>query len=478
MNRKRVQDKSEKPSAVGLIGDLLIYARYSLVNWLKIILLVIKHGPFDTIRDIRRYPWILVLLQVNRLLWRFIRGRRGRYRIATAMVMADIVASVIRMMDDVFFRGELLVIHEDMIPPEIIRAMGLVPFMAELMGILMPMIRPHSVEVYIDACENAGIPPDICSLPKSTMGLTLKGHLPPALAIITSNLPCDGGMSSYALIEKELRLPTVRLDIPYRFTDEKAVDYFTREMKRLVTWLETHTPGRMNWDRLKEICEERNRMAAYEMELWDLIRIRPSPMAGEPVWLSHMWNFNVTPGSADGTRTFKRIVAMGKKNLEEGVSTIGEQYRALLWNPPTIHFIDIYNWAEKAYGISLIMDSMTFHRIDPIETDSPESMLRGLAKTIMAGPMARHTRGPAENYLNDIFHITKHFDIDMIWVAGHIGCKNTQALNGMLRELCRKEEIPLLIIHYDLSDPRIVSREGIIEQIDHFMENIMKAKRL
>ncbi len=92
--------------------------------------------------------------------------------------------------------------------------------------------------------------------------------------------------------------------------------------------------------------------------------------------------------------------------------------------------------------------------------------------------MARHTRGPAKNYLDDIFHIHKHFDIDMVWVAGHIGCKNTQALNGMLRELCRKESIPLLIINYDLSDPRIVSREGIMDQIDHFMENTMKAKKM
>ena len=66
----------------------------------------------------------------------------------------------------------------------------------------------------------------------------------------------------------------------------------------------------------------------------------------------------------------------------------------------------------------------------------------------------------------------------MLWGAGHIGCKNTQALNGILREKCREAGLPLLIMDYDLSDPRIVSREGIINQIDHFMENIMKAKRL
>jgi benzoyl-CoA reductase/2-hydroxyglutaryl-CoA dehydratase subunit BcrC/BadD/HgdB len=465
-----------KPS---LIGDIAVYARYSIANWIKIIFLVVKHGPFATIRDIRRYPWILVLLRVNSLLWRFIRGRTGRYREATAMVMADIVSSVILMMEDVFFRGDRLVIHEDMIPPEILRAMGLTPFMAELLGILLPMIQPHAMEDYIDASENEGIPPDICSLPKSTMGIALKGHLPPALAIVTSNLPCDGGMASYMLIERKLQLPTIRLDIPYHFQGDRALDYFTEELKRAIVWLEEHTPGRMDWEQLKTICDERNRMVEAERDLWDLIRIKPSPMIGEPIWLSHMWNFNVTPGKPEATRACQRVVEMGKQNLAENISAIpNERYRTVLWNPPTTHFIDIYNWAEKVYGVALIMDSMTFNRVPTIDTQTPETMLRGLAGTIMEGPMARHTRGPASNYLDDIFHIYKHFNLDMVWIAGHIGCKNTQALNGMLREMCRRQGIPLLIINYDLSDPRIVPREGIIEQIDHFMENIMKADRL
>lgn len=471
--------KRMKTMQWSLFGDLAVYCKYSLINWTRIIILVIKYGPLNTIRALRRYPWILVMLRVNSLMWRFIRGRKGRYRKASAMVMGDIVSGVVRMLEDIFFRGDRLVIHEDMVPPEILRAMGLAPFMAELLGLLMPMIKPHSVEGYIDACENAGIPPDICSLPKSTMGLVLKGHLPPALAMISSNLPCDAGMSSYMLIEKKLKLPAIRLDIPYNFHSGRAVDYFTGELKRMIGWLEERTPGRMDWDRLREICRERNLMVEQELELWDLIRIKPSPMAGEPVYLSHMWNFNAAPGIAASTRTYKRIVEMGKRNLDEGISAINpERYRALLWNPPLAHFVDLFNWAEKAYGISLIMDSMTFNRIPMIDTETPDTMLQGLARTIMAGPMARHTRGPAENYLNDIFHIIKHFSIDMLWIAGHIGCKNTQAMNGMLREMCRRESIPMLIINYDLLDPRIVTREGIMQQIDHFMENIMKAEKL
>ena len=43
-------------------------------------------------------------------------------------------------------------------------------------------------------------------------------------------------------------------------------------------------------------------------------------------------------------------------------------------------------------------------------------------------------------------------------------------------EKCREAGIPLLILDYDLSDPRIVTHEGMITQVEHFMENVMKAE--
>ncbi|MFO8049546.1 MAG: 2-hydroxyacyl-CoA dehydratase family protein, partial [Desulfosudaceae bacterium] len=201
--------------------------------------------------------------------------------------------------------------------------------------------------------------------------------------------------------------------------------------------------------------------------------------AGEPVWLSHLWGANVNPESEKTSRLFRKLVELTRQNLAEGRSALKEEkFRALLWNPPLLHVSDLFNWAETAYGVSLIMDSMSYNRREPyIDTSSEESMLRGLGQNIMEGPMARHTRGPSANYIEDIFHMIKQFDIDMLWVAGHVGCKNTAALNGMLREKCREAGVPMLIINYDLSDPRVASRDAILEQINHFMENIMKARR-
>ncbi len=458
-----------------------LYTKHQASNLAAVAGMGLKNGPINILQSFKQYPWMKTLLQANRLLLeKFTKNRDDRYYEATLEVVSYIIKGFAEILNDMFSSGDRLVIVEDMVPPEIFRAMGLTPFVAELLGIALPMIEPHAVEEYIDIAENNGVPPDVCSLPKCTMGVALAGQMPPAQALISSNLPCDGGMASYTLMERKFKVPTFRLDIPHHFYNDRARTYFVGELRRMIKWLETHTPGKMDWDKLARICEERNRMVEYELDLWDMIKTRPAPLAAEPIYLSHLWGANLMPGYPETTRLFKQLVALARKNQQDGIGAIKEEkFRALLWNPPLLHAVDLFNWAETAYGVSLIIDSMSYNRRDPyIDTSSEESMLYGIGMNLMEGPMARHTRGPAENYLDDIFDMVKRFDLDMLWVAGHVGCKNTAALNGVLREKCREQGVPLLIINYDLSDPRIVSKEGIFEQVNHFMENIMKARRL
>jgi hypothetical protein len=208
-----------------------------------------------------------------------------------------------------------------------------------------------------------------------------------------------------------------------------------------------------------------------------MMRASPAPLAAEAVWLSHLWHFYMFPGHKEAIRVFERLVELARKNLDAKIPAVeNEKYRAVLWNPPFPQFPDIFNMVERAHGITLIMDSMSYNHHDPIDTSTPETMLRGLAQIIMHGPMVRHTRGPAENYLDDIFRCYKQFDLDMVWIANHVGCKGGQAMNGILREKCREMKIPLLILDYDLVDPRIVSHEGMMRQVDDFMETVMKER--
>ncbi len=66
----------------------------------------------------------------------------------------------------------------------------------------------------------------------------------------------------------------------------------------------------------------------------------------------------------------------------------------------------------------------------------------------------------------------------MIWMAGHVGRKNTMALTGMFREKRRERNMPLLNIRYDLSDTRVVSPEDMRQQVREFMETVMGERRL
>ena len=464
-------------------GAALTYMKYWALNYYWIgrfgIECPARLGPVGAIKMLINNPWLFTLLKVNRLMRRYGRGRTGAYLESVCMALNSVVTGNIDMLRQMFYHPERMVINEDLVPIDIVHAMGLDAYLLEGIGIMIPIIDPESATKYIDVAENEGMNSDACSLPKTTVGMVIKGHLPRGVAMVSSNLPCDAGAASYTFIQRAFGIPTYRLDVPYHFTNERAENLFIEDVKAMIAWLEEHTPGRMDWDHFRKICESRNRILELELELWDMVRVRPAPLASEAVWLSHLWNVNVTPDRKESVRHYEKIVRLARKNLKTNTpATENERYRTIVWNPPFLHFSDIFNWAERTYGLTLLNDSMTYHHHGPIDTSTPETMLRGWSRTVMQGPMVRHTRGPAENYLDDIFRMVKQFDLDMVWIANHVGCKGGQAMNGILREKCREKGIPLLILDYDLSDPRIVSHDNMKRQVEHFMDNVMKAKRI
>ena len=58
-------------------------------------------------------------------------------------------------------------------------------------------------------------------------------------------------------------------------------------------------------------------------------------------------------------------------------------------------------------------------------------------------------------------------------MAAHQSCKNMRAALGILRDACRRRDIPLLIIDHDVFDARVVSPEGIKDQVRDFMDTVM-----
>lgn len=401
-------------------------------------------------------------------------GRPPDYQAAIGQALSLTVDHYVDIFCRMAREPEKLIWHEDIIPPEIIQAMDLIPFMVEGIPGMAQMVAPAQAHHFIDVAENAGYPGDICSLPKTTLGMILEGVLPPPRAIVCSNSPCDGGMCSYLPIEQKVKVPVCRVEFPWNVNEPRAMEYGLKELGRMIRFLEEIAGHPLDMDRLRTVCEIRNRMQEATLEIWTLMKNRPSPMGGMLHPLSHT-AYQVCPGTPMGLRIIEAVLEVARSNQREGRGHVpSEKHRAIMWGAfPTV-CPDLYEWLEDHYGTVTVMEMLTYNHHPFVDTSSEASMMRDLVEVMAKAPMARHTRGPVENFLNDLFRLYEDFQADVVIMGAHQTCKNTRAVLRILRESCRREDIPLLVIDHDICDARVVSPEGIKSQVRDFMDTVMR----
>jgi hypothetical protein len=459
------------------VTDLWIaYSRFFRIIF-HVIRLVASKNPRTTFRLLKQYPWLLVALpSLSNLYFKHCQGRQGSALESITITMEELITSLIDYFESTLFNPDRVVLVQDVLPHEIFHAMGLYPFQPELPSLLLPLLSPLADARYIDRGENYGLPADICSLHKSTIGMVLEKEMVNGRAAISSNTPCDLHVTTYTFIEKQMDIPVYKLDVPYHFKTKRASEYFVHELKEMIKWLESNTPGRMDWDRLRQICLTRNEWAELQFELWETLRVKPAPIAGESVWFPGWVAGMIRPHSRKNIAMFKKLLDVSMKNISRNTGAVpGEKHRVLLWNMPVFHFMDLAGWAETNWNVAIIAEGLAYNRIPLIDTASPDTMLEGLARFYLNPPMGRHSRGTIDNYIDDMFYACQQYKADMVWVGANIGCKKTMALFGIVRELCREKNMPVLFINMDVVDPRPVDHDMIKEQINHFMENIMVA---
>jgi benzoyl-CoA reductase/2-hydroxyglutaryl-CoA dehydratase subunit BcrC/BadD/HgdB len=452
-----------QPTLRQQITELPLKAR----NFSTLALLAARIGPLEFARLYRKYPWMPMAARIHGLMDHAMnyRGCMGEAIHVLLQYMSDILETHVR-------NPENLVWHEELLTGEIPRAMGLTPFMTESLGLIFPLLDRNAGVTYVDRTENAGFPADMCSFIKHSLGQVLADELPRPRLILTTNSPCDSAMAGYVPIEKRLGVPVFRLDHPFE-TNERSLEYYARGLWKMIDFLEAETGRKMDFDCLKEICEERNRASEYLLEFRELLRTRPAPIGGLMLTISILGH-QVFPGMEATTKFCKYLRdEAGRRVAAKTGAVEDERIRVILWNPPFLIDGGFFQWMEETYGAVVVMDMLAYRSYSLIDTSSPESMIRGLAYDMMKGPMARHTRGPAKNYYDDLIRLYGEYEADMVLVASHQGCKNALALAGILRDLFRKRDIPLLDIHYDLVDPRVTSPEEIRNQVAHFMETVM-----
>ncbi len=358
--------------------------------------------------------------------------------------------------------------------PQLFYAFECGPLCLEFYPSFFTRTNMNVVYEFLERAEEAGVPSDVCSTDRFIIGAALSGELPTNSFFVTSCSPCDGTRIAYPILHKLLECPMLYLDAPFRY-DKEAVRYYARQLKdRLIPFLEQVTGRKFDIDRFRETVIESNK--AYELltEIHDTYTARPAPHPGL-LRIVPYGSYIAGAGHPRLTETLKIVSEDAARRVREGRTQgpFPEKHRVLWVHVPPTYDAELFNWMEQQLGAMVVMNSLSSTAIlEPIDTSSLDSMLEGVAWQGLDMTMSL-MRFDTEKLINFSLHAYDHYRCDCMIVTQHIGCNSICGARGLIREVCRKRDIPVLFLEFDYNDDRVLPPELMRTQLEEFFTTVM-----
>jgi benzoyl-CoA reductase/2-hydroxyglutaryl-CoA dehydratase subunit BcrC/BadD/HgdB len=364
--------------------------------------------------------------------------------------------------------------------PELFNAMNL-PWFMLMETPFLAASAPYLLKD-IEGTEEIGLGADLCTAIRLPIYYVETGLMPVPSAVLGLLYPCDGAPMLHQVLEHNEAwkdVPIFSCDPPYT-SDERAVNYFADELRRMVDFLQKHTGRTLDMKRLVEVCDESNKAYSLWQEYNELRRNVPCPHGWE---IGGAQAFAITQcfvaGDPRCTDWFRQLLKCGEERIREGQGaskTEGwkEKIR-LFWFDimPYGWIFEFMPWLEEELGAVIVMDMFGNFPYTLIDTSSEETMFHDLAKrNLLDAPMIRQARGTAEHFSGDIRRIVKDYKIDCVIWPGHMGHKDGSATIAIMRETCGELGVPFLHIGLDLFDKTYTSIEEVKEKVSEFFKGM------
>lgn len=356
--------------------------------------------------------------------------------------------------------------------PEIYEAMGL-PWYMIMASPFLAASAPYLLDD-IDAAVAMGLGTDWCTACRLTLYYIEAGLTPKPNALIGLIHPCDAGNMLHQAVARNQNwrdVPVFALDPPY-FEDQRGIDYYAKEIKRMIAFIEEHTGHKLDIDRLREVCQESNKQYELWLEYAQLRRAVPCP---------HGWAMGggqcfgvcqvMAVGKPSGTAWMRKLVDHTEKMVKEKKGPVPKEKIRYFWFDllPFGWIFEFLPWLEEEWGAVLVMDMFGYTPYTPIDTKNEDTMFKGLAKrNLYESPMIRQARGIADYFTTDIRRVVEDYKIDCVIWPGHMGHKDGSASTGIMRETCRDLGVPYIHIGLDLFDKRYTTPEQCKDKMSQF----------
>ncbi len=325
----------------------------------------------------------------------------------------------------------------------------------------------------LEGLDKMALPGDSCTFMRLELYYQSQGLMPIPTAYLALTEPCDAtaGVHAALMHHPDWRdTPCFAPDPPYHNND-KAIDYYAGEMRRMVDFISKHTGKTLDMNRLKEVVEETNKCYTMWMEYNEIRRSTPTPHSYiMPMSCFFQTNTAGAGGNPEITNWYEKMVADAERRVTENDPEVPNQKIRLLWyDIQPFYFGEIAPWLEQEWGAVIAMDMVSYCPYELIDTSTEDNIFRGLAKrSYQHGPMVHQARGSMDNVMTDITRIVKDYNMDCVIFPGHMGHKDMAASASLMAEVCRNLGVPFLHIGLDQADRRYTPVDEIKNKLSNF----------
>jgi benzoyl-CoA reductase/2-hydroxyglutaryl-CoA dehydratase subunit BcrC/BadD/HgdB len=353
-----------------------------------------------------------------------------------------------------------LVWFNALFPPELIAALGVVPFYPEIVSAMTSNVGlgPSSLALASDA----NYPLDLCTFHRNAAGLELQGLFPEGAAYVSTSNVCDIAPQMLASFAYRSGKEFLFIDVPPSY-DEESISYVERQLEDLVDRLCALTGVPFDQQRLREVIRLSNQARHYYEEVRELRRANPAPLRGSSQ-LNQLALIVTAFGTQDAVDYYQALRDYTQDLVSKGSGEQDHQRYRLYWMHLKPYYrTDLMSWLEEDLGVVIAFEEASNVWWEPLDESRP---LRAIADKILSV----YYNGPIERRLETTKRCVREFDVQGVVQFHHWGCRQSTGALRVLRDALRDEGIPLLQIDGDCIDEANLQMGPLRTRVQGFLE--------
>ena len=475
---------------------------YDYSRWLWIMMTLGKFvAKPRNVKAMFRYRWMANYLAVPMMVDRHTQGLRGEY-LRICHTEQDLVIKDVANLLDSLFRGDRRIGNDKKFSDETVLVDE-----NEMTAVMMGFPKLHCLSRetpstyvsvllnqraachYIDVAQQFGLAGDVCPMPEAEAGVSIDDDAPILGACaIQCNTTCDGSLLGNGVISQRLEhengIPVFQLAAPLRHREDDVQEYAAQEIRNAIAFIEKHTGHKWDWDAYFESARRVNYATKCRQEWLDMNRTPYPQVFGSNLALYTETNYMAICGRiAAFEKADRKITKLARQAYAKKKMAAKEyRHRAIVWGVQSHYYMDFLVWLLNCWGIVSLTDMLSMVSTKELVTeDTPENREQAIYDMAWLTEnmiMRNRTHGGYKVLLDELWEFVEMFNADMVILWEHMSCKALDGMHGMFEEKAREKGIPLVWVSHDLFDPRIISRQGVRDQINSYMRTVMQEEPL